>query len=117
MARVVLALRGCSSLKAKRSVVRRVLDRARNRFEVAAAEVADQDDHRRATLGFAVVSSDGRHVSSMLDKLLDYIDTVSEAPVVHRETELVHYGTGLADGDRWPGLGSSADGGDDDEPW
>ena len=46
------------SLKDRRQVVRALLDGARHRFEVSAAEVGGQDTWQLATLGFAVVASD-----------------------------------------------------------
>ena len=54
---ISLSLPGVTSLKAKRSIVRKVLDRTSNKFNVAAAEVGQQDTHRQAVLGFAVVSA------------------------------------------------------------
>lgn len=92
---MTFSLPGNDSLKGKRKVVRRVLDRTRHRFNAAAAEVDDLDEHRRAVLGFAVVSNDARHANSMIDKVLDFVTTASEAVVVDRQTELVHVGDGL----------------------
>jgi hypothetical protein len=54
------------SLKAKRSYVRPVVAALR-RFEVAAAEVGDQDLHGRARIGVAVVSAEARHAGEVLD--------------------------------------------------
>ncbi len=56
-----------SSLKDKRAAVKPILDRARSRFNVAAAELAYQDVHRRARLGFAAVSASQRQVEEVLD--------------------------------------------------
>jgi uncharacterized protein YlxP (DUF503 family) len=93
--RITLALPGNDSLKGKRSVVRGILERARNRFHVAAAEVADMDVHRRAVLGFAVVSNESAHAQSIIDKLVSFVDGASEALVVDRATELLHLGEEL----------------------
>jgi uncharacterized protein YlxP (DUF503 family) len=90
--RIVLALPFNDSLKGKRSIVRRVVERARERFHVAAAEVEDLDAHRRAVLGFAVVSNDRRHATSILDQLGEFIATATEAEVVERRMELSSYG-------------------------
>jgi len=90
--RIVLALPFNDSLKGKRSVVRRIVERARERFHVAAAEVADLDAHRRAVLGFAVVSNDRRHATSILDQLAEFVATATEAEVVERRMELSSYG-------------------------
>jgi uncharacterized protein YlxP (DUF503 family) len=55
------------SLKEKRSVVRPVVAELRRRFEVSAAEVGEQDLHRRALLGVAVTAADAGHVRDVLD--------------------------------------------------
>ena len=55
------------SLKAKRSVIRPVIAELRRRFTVSAAETGDQDLHRRANIGIAVVSADRGHVVEVLD--------------------------------------------------
>ena len=52
---VRLLVRDSRSLKDKRQVVRSILERLRGQFNVCASEVDTQDDHRVATLGFAVV--------------------------------------------------------------
>ncbi|HJL15398.1 MAG TPA: DUF503 domain-containing protein [Sandaracinaceae bacterium LLY-WYZ-13_1] len=93
-ARIVLSLPGNDSLKGKRKVLRRVVDRVRHRHNAAIAEVADQDEHRRAVLGLAVVSNDGRHAQSMLDTVLDFVEQSSEVPITERRTELLHLGDG-----------------------
>ena len=55
------------SLKGKRGVVRPVLAELRRRFEVTAAETGDQDLHRRAEIGVAVVAADVDHAQALLD--------------------------------------------------
>ena len=86
---ISLSLPGVTSLKAKRSIVRKVLDRTANRFNVSAAEVGLQDAHRQAVLGFAVVSNDRRHASSMLDSIASFVEGAADAVVMNRSTELV----------------------------
>lgn len=48
------------------------------------------DVHRRAVLGFAVVSNDARHANSMVDTIAQFIAGATEALVVDRKMELVH---------------------------
>ncbi len=88
--RLDFVLHGCGSLKAKRAIVRRIVERSRSRFQVAAAEVADMDVHRRASLGFAVVSNEGRHAQSVLDKLCQFASTATEAELVDRRVEVLN---------------------------
>ena len=61
-----LLLGDVHSLKQKRSVVRPVVAELRRRFEVSVAETGDQDLHRRAEVGVAVVAADAGHVRDVL---------------------------------------------------
>ncbi|NNE12524.1 MAG: DUF503 domain-containing protein [Ilumatobacter sp.] len=70
---VEIRIPASGSLKDRRQVVRSLLDGARQRFSVSAAEVGGQDTWQRATLGFAVVASEARlaeHVVDELDRFL-----------------------------------------------
>jgi uncharacterized protein len=72
--RVTLHLPDSGSLKDKRQVVRSVLARLRNQFEVAAAEVDRQDSWQIAVLGIAYVSGDASHAEEVLDHAIRYIE-------------------------------------------
>jgi hypothetical protein len=62
-----LLLGDVRSLKQKRSAVRPVIAELQRRFGVSAAETGNQDLHRRAGVGVAVVAADRRHVVEVLD--------------------------------------------------
>ena len=87
--RVHLFLPENHSLKGKRSVVRRLVERAKGKFNVAAAEVGNLDDHQRAEIGFAVVSTEGRHANAMLDKIATYCEETALAEIAGITTELI----------------------------
>lgn len=55
------------SLKAKRAVVKPIVDGARQRFAVAVAEVDHHDQWQRAAVGIAVVSATEAHAVEVLD--------------------------------------------------
>jgi uncharacterized protein YlxP (DUF503 family) len=88
--RLAFSLPGNASLKGKRSVVRRIVDRTRAKFNVAVAEVDDLDSHRRAVIGVAVVSNDSRHANSMLDRISSFMASISEAVMTERTLEILH---------------------------
>jgi uncharacterized protein YlxP (DUF503 family) len=113
---VVLALPWNDSLKGKRSVVKSIIERTRQRFHVAAAEVEDMDAHRRATLGFAVVSNDARHAQSVLDKLVRFVAGATQAELIDQSRTIEHYDLGISGsgGEQWNPLGWD-DHGDDEE--
>ena len=88
--RVAFSLPGNDSLKGKRSIVRRIIDRTRSKFNLAIAEVDALDSHRSAVLGFAVVSNNARHANSMLDGITSFMVGASEAVCVGRTLEIMH---------------------------
>lgn len=87
--RVRLLLPGNQSLKGKRHVLRRVLERVRARHPVAVAEVADQDKWQVAVLGLAAVGNEARFVQSLLDAAIGAIGGVTDAPIADVERGLV----------------------------
>ena len=84
-----LNLPGCSSLKEKRSILRSLKDRLRNKFNVSVAETAFQDVHKRAQLTIALVASDGRYAESVLDKLDCFVER-NGGPVIVSVQKRVH---------------------------
>ena len=74
--RLALHLPASRSLKDKRQVLRRLIDRARQKFNVSIAEVADNDLWQRTTVGFSVVGNDRRHVESSVGNVLSFVDSL-----------------------------------------
>jgi len=87
---VCFILHECQTLKEKRSIVKRIVDRTRNRFNAAVAEVACLDACQRGELGIAVVSNDKRHANSMLDQIVDFIEGMNLVDITDVKTELLN---------------------------
>ena len=73
------------SLKDRRQVVRSLLDGARQRFSVSAAEVGGQDTWQRASLGFAVVASEAHLVEEVIDSIERFLWSRPDVEVVGAE--------------------------------
>ena len=73
------------SLKAKRSIVRPLVEGARRRFGVAAAEVDFQDQWQRTVLGFAVVSGREGHAVEVIDEVERFVWSHPEVQVLSSE--------------------------------
>lgn len=80
-----LHLPHCRSLKEKRAVVRPILEGARHRYRVAAAEVGHQDQWQRALLGMAAVAGTASHVGDVLDKVERFVWSFPEVEVLAAE--------------------------------
>ena len=61
------------NLKEKRGIVKSILGRCRNRFNVSCAEVDRQDNPRVAALAFVSVSPDKLIARSLLEKVEDWV--------------------------------------------
>lgn len=97
LARLTLFLPEVHSLKEKRMVLRRVKDRAQQKFNLAIAEVGENDLWQRALIGVAVLGGDRRFVSSALDEVVRFIR--GEAEVTNVEREVQSYNDALAEND------------------
>ena len=73
--RVTLRLPENGSLKGKRQVVLSISRRLRNKFNVAVAEVGDNERWQIATLGITCVSNDAGHAREQLDNVVRFIET------------------------------------------
>ena len=87
--RLTLYIHGAASLKDKRQVLRKVIDRLRARFNVSVAEVGDNDIWQRAVVGITAVSNDHSFVNEVLDKCTRDAGNIAE--IVNREMEIETY--------------------------
>jgi uncharacterized protein len=83
--RIDLHIGHAHSLKDKRGVMRSIIDGARRRFQVAAAEVDHQDEWQRATLAFAAVSGAAGHAEAVIDEVSRFVWSFPEVDVVDEE--------------------------------
>src|SRR5690242_11898498 len=89
--RLTLHLPGSHSLKDKRQVVRSVVERVRNRFNLAVAEVEDQDSWQIATLGLVCVSNSAVVADAVLTHAEGYIVSLRlDAEVTEVAREITH---------------------------
>jgi hypothetical protein len=88
--RLTLHLPNSGSLKDKRQVVSGLLRRVRDQFQVAAAEVGEQDRWQLAEVGIVCVSGEGAHADEMLARALAFVErNAAEALVTDVSTELI----------------------------
>jgi len=87
MARLQLDLPGVTSLKEKRRILKSLMSRLRQDFNLSIAEVGSNDVLRRCELGAAVVANDIKHASRVMDKAINKIESNYEVVLAHVSTE------------------------------
>ena len=95
VARLTLAIPESSSLKSKRQILRRIIDRLKARFNVAVAEVDNNDLWQKATIGLAVVANQRREVNEQMDTIIHSVEEMYVAPLIAREMEILSFGDQL----------------------
>jgi len=79
-----------SSLKDKRRVIKSIIAQLTNRFNVAVAEVDDQQLWQIATLGVSSVSNDGRYAKEVLQKVINFITNARfDIELLNYEIEII----------------------------
>ncbi len=63
-----------NSLKDKRRVVKSLISRCRQKFNVSISEIDRLDDPRHTIIGLAIVTNTNSYGSQVLDKCLDFIE-------------------------------------------
>lgn len=77
------------SLKEKRTVVKSIIDKVKHKFNVAIAEVEDQDVHQSIVIGLAVISNNSSHANSMLQTIVNYIEANTSANLLDTYIEII----------------------------
>ncbi|GIW13632.1 MAG: hypothetical protein KatS3mg062_1071 [Tepidiforma sp.] len=80
------------SLKEKRSIVRPIVERLRNRFNAAIAEVGALDTVGESVIAAAIISNDPRHADAQLAAIAEALRGLrADAELVDIETDLIEY--------------------------
>lgn len=82
-----LHIPGKTSLKAKRQVIKSIIQRVRNQFNVSITEVGKQDLWQRAELGIAVVCHNGAGADSIMEKIYTFIEQEGRVEIISTSVE------------------------------
>lgn len=77
------------SLKEKRMIVKSVISKTKNKFNVSIAEIEMQDVHQSIVIGIACVSNSTKQADSIIQNVVNYIEGNTEAIVSNIETEII----------------------------
>lgn len=89
--RIELYIEGNRSLKGKRTVIKSITSKVRNKFKnVSISEVDSNDLWQRAVLGVCIVTNDGSFANSILDQGFNYIERISMCRIFNNKIEIIH---------------------------
>lgn len=71
----------CHSLKDKRMIVKSLLQKTRNKFNISIAEIEEQDYYQTIVIGAACVSSSRVQANAVLDEVMRYVEDNVDAEI------------------------------------
>ena len=89
-ARITMIIPENNSLKGKRQVVRSLVEKVRHKFGAAIAEVDGHDLWQRAELGVALVGNDSQLLSTRLNQIMKYMESLHTAEIIDTQVELCY---------------------------
>lgn len=82
-----LYIPGVNSLKAKRQVIKSLVQRMRNKFNVSITETGNQDLWQRVELGMAVVCHNGAGADSIMEKIFTFLELENGIDIISSRVE------------------------------
>ena len=86
--KVSLYTNSTHSLKEKRKIIKSIVGRVRNKFNVSIAEVGANDKWQIMELGISIVCNDKRFANSVLDNILSFIDSLNLCDLIDQNIEI-----------------------------
>ena len=78
------------SLKGKRRILKSITTRVAGKFNVAVAEVENEELWQVATIGICCVSNNSRHANEVMSKIVDFIiNSRPDVEILDYEIEIV----------------------------
>jgi len=87
--KVYLHINMAYSLKDKRMIIKSLIDRMKNKFNISVSEVELQDIHKKACIGFACVTSKSSHAESIVNNVINFIENNTDAEIYDIQTEIL----------------------------
>lgn len=84
------------SLKDKRRVIRSLLERIKNKFNVAVAETGKLNSRNCCGLSFVFTSNEAGHLDSMMNSVANFVENQGFYEVTCIQTEIIPY-TSISD--------------------
>lgn len=78
-----------NSLKLKRSVVKSIIEKSKNRFNISIAEVGENDKWQKSIIAFSTISNNQKIVEETIEKVINFFDSYSEIEIININREIL----------------------------
>ena len=86
---IKLTIYEADSLKYKRNVLKSIMERLKNKFNISIAEIDLNDTWKSAIIGFACVTNDVAYANKIISKVISFIDMDNRVEIVDCNIEIL----------------------------
>jgi len=79
------------SLKDKRRIIKSLIERIKNKFNVAVAETGKLDSWNYCQLSMVCISNEAGHSDSMLNSVVNFVEVQGNVEITDIQTEIIPY--------------------------
>lgn len=76
------------SLKEKRMVIKSIIGKISNHFNVSVAEIDAQDVHKTIVIGIAAIVDSNKRADQLEEAILNYVEMNTEAEIIDSVSEI-----------------------------
>jgi len=87
---IIFRLHDCRSLKGKRKVVKSIISRLRNHFNISVAETGSNEIHKKIEIGFSLVGNSRKVINSKIDKVFNFTESLGLAEIIDTQMEIIN---------------------------
>lgn len=77
------------SLKEKRMVVKSIIQKLKNKFNISVAEVDQQDIHQTIVIGVVGICGTTSQLDSTMEHIITYIESNTDAEIIDIQKEVI----------------------------
>ena len=85
--KVTLRASWVHSLKEKRMVVKSIIQKLKNKFNISVGEVEEQDIHQTIVIGISGVCGTSAQVDSTMESIIRFIEENTDAEIINIEND------------------------------
>lgn len=86
--KVTLRASWVHSLKEKRMVIKSIMQKLKNKFNISVAEVDMQDTHQILVIGISGVCTNAQQIDSTAENIISFIESNTEAELIDIEKDM-----------------------------
>ena len=79
------------SLKEKRMIVKSIIGKLQNKFNISIREVENQNLHQRISIGIIKLDLNNKDSDQSKEKIINFIEENCEAEIIDIESEIINY--------------------------